>query len=148
MGMWKRFFENLGFWWGSGSTLFLSDSTKTPEMNELDTELSKKSKIIEIGSVEKKLQLFKVGEISENFGNPGFSYSKIQICLPKLSQILKISKNLEKVFLIMLFQFWNFVHDFWYSLFTLKSDTHLSRTEAFFTQKILFLWLKSDDLPT
>ena len=35
-------------------------------MNELDIDLSKKSKIIEIGSVEKKLRLFKVTEISEN----------------------------------------------------------------------------------
>ena len=51
-------------------------------MNELDIDLSKKSKIIEIGSVEKKLQLFKVGQISENpkirksvdfrTANPGF----------------------------------------------------------------------------
>ena len=78
---------------------------KTAEMDVSDIELSKKSKIIEIGSVEKKLQLFKVGEISENFGNPGFSYSKIQICLPKLSQILKNSGNRKKVFLKVVFQF-------------------------------------------
>jgi len=32
-------------------------------MNELDIGLSKKSKIIEIGSVKKKLWLFKVGGI-------------------------------------------------------------------------------------
>ena len=38
-------------------------------MNELDIELSKKSKIIEIGSVEKKLRLFKVGGISKKSGN-------------------------------------------------------------------------------
>ena len=40
-------------------------------MNELDIELSKKSKIIEIGSVEKKLQLFKVGGFSKKSENPG-----------------------------------------------------------------------------
>ena len=40
-------------------------------MNELDIELSKKSKIIEIGSVEKKLQLFKVGGFSGKSENPG-----------------------------------------------------------------------------
>ena len=66
-----RFFENLAFWWGSESTLSLSDSDKTPEMNELDIALSKKSKIIKIGSVEKKLQLFKVGGFSEKSENPG-----------------------------------------------------------------------------
>ena len=46
-----------------GIHLFCSDSYKTPEMNELDVGLSKKSKIIEIGSVKKKLWLFKVGGI-------------------------------------------------------------------------------------
>ena len=89
---------------------------KTAEMDVSDIELSKKSKIIEIGSVEKKLQLFKVGEISENFGNPGFSYSKIQICLPKLSQILKNSGNRKKVFHIILFQFLWFGYNFWYAM--------------------------------
>ena len=71
---------------------------KTAEMDVSDIELSKKSKIIEIGSVEKKLRLFKVGEISENFGNPGFSYSKIQICLPKLFRDFQNSQNPEKSF--------------------------------------------------
>ena len=39
-------------------------------MNELDSHLEKTSEIFEIGSIEKKLQLLKVGnilEISENF---------------------------------------------------------------------------------
>ena len=94
MGMWKRFFENLGFWWGSGSTLFLSDSTKTPEMNELDIELSKKSKIIEIGSVEKKLRIFKVGGISKNSEISGFSYSNFEF---SSKNCLRISKKMEIV---------------------------------------------------
>ena len=64
-------------------------------MNELDIDLSKKSKIIEIGSVEKKLQLFKVGQISENPKIRGFSYSKSRILIPKLSQIFQ---KLQKVF--------------------------------------------------
>ena len=38
---------------------------ETAETDDSDIELSKKSKIIEIGSVEKKLQLSKVGEILE-----------------------------------------------------------------------------------
>ena len=88
-------------------------------MNELDIDLSKKSKIIEIGSVEKKLQLFKVGQISENPKIRGFSYSKSRILIPKLShifKILKILKNREKVFSIMLSQFGCFEHNFWYTL--------------------------------
>ena len=44
-------------------------SIKNVEMNDSDIELSKKSKIIEIGSVEKKLRLFKVGGISKKSGN-------------------------------------------------------------------------------
>ena len=35
-------------------------------MNELDSHLEKTSEIFEIGSVEKKLQLLKVGNILEN----------------------------------------------------------------------------------
>ena len=54
-------------------------------MNELDIELSKKSKIIEIGSVEKKLQLFKVGEISKKSPNPKIFVNEIQVFLQKLS---------------------------------------------------------------
>ena len=36
-------------------------------MNELDSHLEKTSEIFEIGSVEKKLQTFKVGNILENY---------------------------------------------------------------------------------
>ena len=78
--------------------MFLSDSTKTPEMNELDIELSKKSKIIEIGSVEKMLRLFKVGGISKKSENPEIFVNEIQVFLQKLSQILKISGNRKQVF--------------------------------------------------
>ena len=46
-------------------------------MNELDIVLFKKSKIIEIGSVEKNIWLFKVGDFS---GNP-----KI-LALPRVSR--------------------------------------------------------------
>ena len=66
-----RFLRNLAFLLDPESTFFFSDSYKNPEMNELDIELSKKSKIIEIGSVEKKLQLFKVGGFSKKSENPG-----------------------------------------------------------------------------
>ena len=82
-----RFLQNLTFFLrDSESTLFLSDSYKTPEMNELDIELSKKSKIIEIGSVEKKLRLFKVGGISGKSQNPQIVVNEIQVFLQKLSQ--------------------------------------------------------------
>ena len=42
---------------------------KTAEMDELDSHLEKTSEIFEIGSVEKKLRLLKVGNILENFEN-------------------------------------------------------------------------------
>ena len=85
-------------------------------MDELDIGLSKKSKIIEIGSVKKKLWLFKVGGIWKNPKIPDFSYSYLRIFLQKLSQIYKKSENLEKVFLIALIQFWLFYHNIWYTL--------------------------------
>ena len=47
-------------------------------MNELEIELSKKSKIIKIGSVEKKLQVFKVGEILKKSENPEIFVPKIR----------------------------------------------------------------------
>ena len=79
--------------------MFLSDSTKTPEMNELDIELSKKSKIIEIGSVEKKSYRFSKLEVfRKNPKIPGFSYSEIEILLQKLSHIFKILKIVKKFF--------------------------------------------------
>ena len=71
LGVLTRIFENFDFLRSSESTFFFSNPYKTPEMNELDIELSKKSKIIEIGSVEKKLQLFKVGGFSKKSENPG-----------------------------------------------------------------------------
>ena len=55
IGVLTRIFENFDFLRSSESTFFFSNPYKTPEMNELDIELSKKSKIIEIGSVEKKV---------------------------------------------------------------------------------------------
>ena len=60
--LWMRFLDNLDFLWCSKCPFLFSDPYKTPEMNELEIGLSKKSKIIKIGSVEKKLQLFKVRE--------------------------------------------------------------------------------------
>ena len=45
-------------------------------MNVLDTELFEKSKIIEIGSVEKTLQLCEVGFLGET-GNPGIFVPEI-----------------------------------------------------------------------
>ena len=74
-------------------------------MNELDIELSKKSKIIEIGSVEKKLRLFKVGGISGKSQNPQIVVNKIQVFLQKLSLDSKNYENRKKVLLIIIFQF-------------------------------------------
>ena len=78
-----RFFENPDFLWCSESTFFFSDPYKTPEMNELEIGLSKKSKIIKIGSVEKKLQLLEVGDFSKKSRNPDIFVPKIQDFPPK-----------------------------------------------------------------
>ena len=59
-------------------------------MDSTHRELFKKQKIIKIGSRKKKLQLFKVGDFSKIFESPGFSYSKIEILLQKLSQQTEI----------------------------------------------------------
>ena len=67
-------------------------------MNELDIGLSKKSKIIEIGSVKKKLWLFKVGEISEISEISGFSYVKSMIFLQKLSRFIEFFEMVKKFF--------------------------------------------------
>ena len=66
----------------------LPDLYKTPEMNVSDIELSNKPKIIEIGSVEKKLWLLEVGGISKKSENPQIFVRDIRISLQKLSQIL------------------------------------------------------------
>ena len=56
-----RIFEILAHRQAWECTSILLRATKTAEMNELDSHLEKTSEIFEIGSVEKKLQLFKVG---------------------------------------------------------------------------------------
>ena len=55
-----------------GGTPVLLWATKTAEMNELDSHLEKTSEIFEIGSVEKKLQLLKGGNISKLFAGAKF----------------------------------------------------------------------------
>ena len=63
-------------------------------MNELDIALSKKSKIIEIGSVKKKLWLFKVGGISKKSENPRFFVQLFEDFHPKaVPDLQKIRKS-------------------------------------------------------
>ena len=50
---------------------------KSAEMNVSDIELFKKSKIIEIGSVRKKLRYREVGDFLEKIGNPGIFVPEI-----------------------------------------------------------------------
>ena len=52
-------------------------STKTSEMNVSARDVFKKSKIIEIGSVKKKLRLREVGGFWKKSGNPGIFVSEI-----------------------------------------------------------------------
>ena len=75
-------------------------------MNELDIDLSKKSKIIEIGSVEKKLELREVGGFWKKSGNPEIFVPEIWDSGPKLSlqsELTKKTVKLQKVFYIKLF---------------------------------------------
>ena len=90
------------------SESILLDVYKTSEMNVSDTELSKKSKIIEIGSAEKKLWLLKVGWISKKSQNPKIFVRDFRIFLHKLSQILKIRKIRKKFFDFPSFSFYSF----------------------------------------
>ena len=62
-------------------------------MNVSDLELFKKSKIIEIGSVEKKLEHREVGGFSKKSENPRFSYMKSGSLSPKLCLQSELSKK-------------------------------------------------------
>ena len=78
-------------------------------MNVSDIELSKKSKIIEIGLEKKKLQPLKVGDISKKSENLRMFVREIQVLLQKLSRKKsgksKKSEHREKVFLIVWLDF-------------------------------------------
>ena len=77
-------------------------------MDVSDIELFKKSKIIEIGSVEKKLELREVGGFSKKSENPRFSYLKSGILSPKLylqSKLTKKQWNSKKFFILNFFSF-------------------------------------------
>ena len=74
-------------------------------MDSTHRELFKNQKIIKIGSRKKKLQLFKVGDFSKFFESPGFSYSKSEILLQKLSQHTEIIVFPKNLCLIILLQF-------------------------------------------
>ena len=100
-----RFLQNLAFWSLSESDIISPNLYKTPEMNVSDIELSKKSKIIEIGSEKKKLQPLKVGDISKKSENLKIFVNEIQIFLQKLSQILKNIWFLKKFIFLISFSF-------------------------------------------
>ena len=75
---------------------------KSAEMNVSDLELFKKSKIIEIGSVNKKLQLREVGGFGKFPGIPkifvpGFQPSS-RVSVSKRAKSFKIRKKYEKFF--------------------------------------------------
>ena len=60
------------------------------DVSDITLELSKKSKIIEIGSVEKKLQLFKVGGFSRKSENPGIF---VQLIYFSENKTVLVNKN-------------------------------------------------------
>ena len=65
-------------------------------MNVSDIELFKKSKIIEIGSVEKKLQLREVGAFWKKSGKAGIFVPEIWDFGSETVCVLEISRNLEE----------------------------------------------------
>ena len=93
-----RFLQNLAFWSLSESDIISPKLYKTPEMNVSDIELSKKSKIIEIGSEKKKLQTLKVGDISKKSENLKMFVREIQVLLRKLSRLVEFLQIVKKFF--------------------------------------------------
>ena len=66
---------------------------KSPEMDVSDRELFKKSKIIEIGSVEKKLELREVGGFSKKSENPEIFVPEIWSSDPKTVPTIRINSK-------------------------------------------------------
>ena len=65
-------------------------------MNVSDRELSKKPKIIEIGSEKKKLQPLKVDDISKKSENLKMFVREIQVLLQKLSRLVEFLRIVKK----------------------------------------------------
>ena len=65
-------------------------------MNVSDIELFKKSKIIEIGSVKKKLHLREVGGFWGKSGNPGIFVPEIWDSGPKTVPTIEIYTKINK----------------------------------------------------
>ena len=81
----------------SGGTLILIYASDIAEINDSDRYLFKKSNFLKIGSVEKKLRLFIVGNISKKSENPRIFVIYFQGFEPKLSpKSSKSSKNQSK----------------------------------------------------
>ena len=76
---------------------------KSAEMNVSDLELFKKSKIIEIGSVNKKLRLREVGGFWKKSGNPEIFVPGFQpislVSVSKRVKSFKIRKEYQKFFI-------------------------------------------------
>ena len=109
------FFENLVFECRIEWTRFYHAPLKPSEMDSTHRELFKKQKIIKIGSRKKKLQLFKVGDFSKFFESPGFSYSKTELLLQKLSQQTEIIVYPKIFCLIIRFQFLELSYNIWHA---------------------------------
>ena len=96
---------------------------KSAEMNVSGIELFKKSKIIEIGSVEKMLALHEVGGFWKKSENPEIFVPEIWDSGPKTvppnppkpKKSSAKSENLEKHRLIVLSLFLRYQHNFWYT---------------------------------
>ena len=99
------FLENSPQRWVSGSTLILTYASKIAEMNDSDQWLSKTYTFLKIGSVENVLELFKVGEILINPGNPRKFVSKIQGVGSETVLSCRISEKARKVFFDTFLQF-------------------------------------------
>ena len=84
-------------------------------MNVSDIELFKKSKIIKIGSVKKKLRPREVGGFWKKSGNPGIFVPEIWDFGSETVRTLEISRNLEKHRDKVVSQFLRYRHNFWYT---------------------------------
>ena len=88
-------------------------ASKIAEINDSDRYLFKKSKILKIGSVEKKLRFFIVGNISKKSESPRIFVIYIQGFEPKTVLSDGISDKSRKVFSKVALQFWCYRPNFW-----------------------------------
>ena len=105
LGRWMRFFEKSPKGPVSGGSIIWSCASKIAEMDDSDRELFKKSKIFEIGSVEKNLRRPAICEKIEKSVKSWKFIANILGLSQKLSWAIEFLENQQKFFWINFFNF-------------------------------------------